>query len=69
MWIITSLYIVCIILSIILYFIDCSKIGKNEDNKDNLNYLDTIKLFKLSLGILILGFLFLTLGLIIRIIV
>lgn len=69
MWVIASLYIICIILAIILYFIACSKIGKNENNKDNLKYLDSIKLFKLSLGILILGFLFLTLGLIIRIIV
>lgn len=69
MWIIASLYIICIIVAIILYFIACSKIGKNENNNDNLNYLDSIKLFKLSFGILILGFLFLTLGLIIRIIV
>ena len=69
MWIIASLYIICIIVSIILYFIACSKIGKNENNEENLNYLDSIKLFKFSFGILILGFLFLTLGVIIRIIV
>lgn len=66
MWIIASIYIVCVVAAIILYFLGCSKIAEND--KVNLKCLDSIKLFKLSLGILILGFLFLILGLIIRII-
>lgn len=65
MWIIASIYILCIILSIIVYFIGCSKIDENGEG--NGKYIYTIKLFKLSLGILIIGFLFLTIGLIIRI--
>ena len=68
MWIIAWLYILCICVSITLYFIACSKIGKYETNKNGLEYLNAIKLFKSSLAILIIGFSLLTLGLIIRII-
>jgi len=68
MWIIAGLYILCIIISIIIYFIGCNIIGKYENNKSGLEYSKAIKLFKVSLGILIIGFSLLGLGLIIRII-
>lgn len=68
MWIIASLYISCIIISIIVYFVGCNKISRYEINKKELEYSKAIKLFKTSLGILIIGFSLLTLGLIIRII-
>lgn len=68
MWIIASLYISCIIISIIVYFVGRNKISRYEINKKELEYSNAIKLFKTSLGILIIGFSLLTLGLIIRII-
>ena len=68
MLIIASLYVICIILAIIIYFVCCNKISKYETNKKGLEYSNVIKLFKISLGVLIIGFTLLTLGLIIRII-
>ena len=68
MWIIAVLYIVFIIAAITIYFIACNRFGKYEESKDLTDYKKAVKLFKLSLITLILGFSFLTIGLILRIV-
>ena len=68
MWIFASLYILCIISSIIIYFRGCNIFGKYEETKNKHEYSRAINNFKLSFIVLIIGFSILTLGLIIRII-
>ena len=67
MWIIAILYIVFIILAITIYFIACNRFGKYEERNDLTEYKKAINLFKVSFITLILGFSFLTIGLILRI--
>lgn len=65
MGVIAGIYILCIILSITLFFVACNKFGIHEQNGNLKEYEMSIKLFKISLGAFILGFSFLALGLLI----
>lgn len=69
MWIFAILYIICIIASIVIYFRGCNTFGKYEENNKEIEYLNSIKKFKMSLVVLIIGFTILTLGLITRLII
>ncbi len=66
MGVIAALYIVCIIISITLFFVAGRKFEMHERSGNEKEYKMSIKLFKISLGAFILGFSFLALGLLIK---
>lgn len=68
MWIFAILYIICIIAAIAIYFRACNTFDKYERSNKETEYLNSIKKFKVSLIVLIIGFSILTLGLITRLI-
>ena len=68
MWIFSILYIICIIAAITIYFRACNTFDKYERNNQETEYLNSIKKFKTSLIVLIIGFIILTVELITRLI-
>lgn len=69
MWIIAGLYILLTLLSIFLYCKGCNLIGDYEKSNNKINKTKAIKKFKTALLTLIISFLVLTLGLILRLII